>query len=260
MRNTNALRASRVLRAACAAAALIVLTAVAAAQASGTGPSGPTGPTPGVTVRVEGLTKTLLAPTTVTLQSGSVTNDGNAADSCNALSALGALQDATKGDWAGTWSSSYSDYFVTGIKGTDYSATAPYYWAFWLDDKPASVGACSVDPAKDSSILFFPEYDGKNKSIKAPSVLGISAPAGALIGKSFTIIVTSYANSNGKPSPAVGAKVTAGSSSATVAAGGKLTLAISRSGDVEIDVSAKNSIRDETAVCIHKAGATCSAK
>ena len=36
------------------------------------------------------------------------------------------------------------DYLAsTGIKGTDYSATAPYYWAFWLDNKPASVGACS---------------------------------------------------------------------------------------------------------------------
>ncbi|HEX2703396.1 MAG TPA: DUF4430 domain-containing protein [Solirubrobacteraceae bacterium] len=216
-----------------------------------------TGAVPDVTVRVEGLTKTLLLPTAVTLESGLV-NKGVAADSCSGLSALGALQDATHGAWGGSWSSSYKDYFVTSILGDGYSATADYYWAFWLNDKPASLGACSVDPAKGSSVLFFPEYDGKSKSVIAPNVLGISAPASALAGKPFSVDVTSYANATGKASPAAGARVSAASASATAGSSGKVSLEISKTGNVEIKVTAANSLRDETTVCIHKSGASCS--
>jgi hypothetical protein len=234
----------------------LVLAGIAA-SASAAGSTAPTGPVSGVTVRVEGLTKTLLAPTTVTLQSGSVSKDGVAADSCDALSGLGALQDATNGAWAGTWSSSYKSYFITSILGTSYPETADYYWAFWLDNKPAASGACGVDPAKGSSVLFFPEYDGKNKSIVAPAVLGISAPASVLVGKPVKVIVSSYANSNGKRKAAAGVRVVAGSVATKTTAGGDATLTLSKLGNVKIAVSAPNSIRDETTICVHKPGASC---
>ncbi|MGD0198245.1 MAG: DUF4430 domain-containing protein [Solirubrobacteraceae bacterium] len=217
----------------------------------------PKGPTPDITVRVEGLGSTLLAPTTVTLTASSVTKDGTATDSCSGLSALGALQDATKGDWDGSWSKSYASYFITSIKGTSYPESADYYWAFWLDDKPAATGACGVDPAKGSSILFFPEYDGKSKTVVLPSVLGVSAPASALVGKPFTVLVTSYANQTGKPTPAAGATLTAGSARATVTHAGQATLTISRPGNVVIDASAPHTVRDETTICVHKPGETC---
>jgi len=256
MRSTRSLRASRVWLATAGAVGL-ALAGVLATQSPANAAKTATGPVPGVTVRVEGLTKTLLPPTTVTLESGSVSK-GAAADSCSALSALGALQDATHGGWNGSWSSSYKEYYVTSILGANYPSTADYYWAFWINDKPASLGACGVDPAKGSSILFFPQYDGKSKSIVAPNVLGIGAPASALVGKPFTVVVTSYANSNGKATPAVGALVSAGSASATAGSGGKASLAVSKTGKIEIKVTAAHSLRDEATVCIHKAGGSCS--
>jgi hypothetical protein len=257
MRSTRSLRASRA-RFAAAVCIGVALAGVLATQSAATAAKTATGPVPDVTVRVEGLTKTLLPPKVVTLESGSVSKDGVAADSCSALSALGALEDATHGVWNGSWSSSYKDYFVTSILGDGYSSTADYYWAFWLNDKPASLGACSVDPAKGSSILFFPEYDGKSKSIVAPSVLGISAPASVLVGKPFTVTVTSYANANGKAAPAVGAHVSAASATATAGSGGKASLKISKTGSVEIKVTAAHALRDEATVCIHKSGGSCS--
>ena len=258
MRSTRSQSASRV-RVGVASAVALVAFAGALATRSLAKTAGPAkGPVADVTVRVEGLTRTLLAPTAVTLHNGAVSKDGVAADSCSGLSALGALEDATHGNWAGSWSKSYKEYFVTSIAGTSYGASAAYYWAFWLDNKPAPVGACDVDPAKGSSILFFPEYDGKSKSIVAPNVLGISAPASALAGKPFTVFVTSYANANGKASPAVGAKLSAAGVAATVGGGGKAALTISRTGNVVVAVSAANSLRDETTVCIHKPGMGCS--
>jgi hypothetical protein len=256
MRSTRSLRASRV-RLATAGAVAVALAGFLVTQSPANAAKTATGPVPDVTVRVEGLTKTLLPPTTVTLESGSVSK-GVAPDSCSALSALGALQDATHGVWNGSWSSSYKEYYVTSILGDTYSSTADYYWAFWLNDKPASLGACGVDPAKGSSVLFFPEYDGKSKSIVAPNVLGISAPASVLVGKPFTVVVTSYANTNGKATPAIGALVSAGSASATAGSGGKASLTLSKTGNVEIKVSAAHSLRDEATVCIHKAGGSCS--
>jgi hypothetical protein len=257
MRSIRSQSASRARVGVASAVALISLAGALATQTAAKTAAPAKGPVADVTVRVEGLTKTLLAPTTVTLRGAPVSKDGVAADSCSGLSALGALEDATKGDWGGSWSKSYKEYFVTSIAGTSYGASADYYWAFWLDNKPAPVGACDVDPAKGSSILFFPEYDGKNKSIVAPNVLGISAPASALAGKPFTVFVTSYANANGKPSPAVGAKLSAGGVGTTVGSGGKAALTISRTGNVVVAVSAANSLRDETTVCIHKPGMGC---
>jgi hypothetical protein len=255
MKITVSRRASRARITLAGVAALIAAGAFATQSAANA--TGPKGPTRDVTVRVEGLKSTLLAPTTVTLTAGSVSKDGKASDSCSALSALGALQDATKGSWAGTWSKSYKQYFVTTIEGTTYSSSASYYWAIWIDDKPAQVGACDYDPAPGTTLLFFPDYDGKSKSIVAPSVLGLSAPAQALVGKPFSVLVTSYANASGKPSPASDASVSAGSAHSTTSSAGKATLQVATAGLIEIKASAPNAVRDETTICVHKLGAMC---
>lgn len=256
MRTIRFRGASRTRIAAVGALAATAVGGLLAVQAPAGAAGTPKGPISDVTVRVEGLTKTLLVPTTVTLRSGAVSK-GPAADSCSALSALGALADATHGSWGGTWSASYKQYFVTTILGQTYKSSAPYYWAFWLDNRPAPVGACDVDPAKGSSILFFPEYDGKSKSIHAPNVLGISAPASAQVGKPFTLLVTSYANASGKPSPAVGARVYAGAVTATAKAGGKATLKLTKAGEVAILATAPGELRDEATVCVYKSGTSC---
>jgi len=235
------------------AAALAAAALAAQSQASAV----PKGPTPNITVRVEGLTKTLVPPTAVTLTSGSVTKDGKAADSCSGLSALGALQDATKGAWSGSWSKSYRQYFISAIEGQAYSSSASYYWSVWVNDKPAQLGACELYPAAGSSIVFFPDYDGKSKSTVAANVLGISAPIEVLVGKPFKVLVTSYANATGKPSPQAGASVSVAGAHASTSSSGQATLTVASAGVVELHASAPNAVRDETAICVHKLGAMC---
>ena len=255
MKITVTRRATRAQITLAGAAALLAAGALAA-QSVATA-AAPKGPTRDVTVRVEALPGTLLKPTTVTLTAGNVSKDGKPADRCSGLSALGALQDATQGSWNGSWSKSYREYFVTDIEGVTYPQTASYYWTLWIDNKPAQVGACGYDPAPGTTLLFFPQYDGKTKTVVAPSVLGISAPAQALVGKPFSVLVTSYANSNGKPTPAHGASISVGSAHATSSSAGKATLSVTSPGIVEINASAPHAVRDETTICIHKLGAMC---
>jgi Domain of unknown function (DUF4430) len=244
-------------RASLAIAATVAVGAACTLVASAAGAARqPKGPVRDVTVRVEGAQRTLLAPRTVTLRAGAVGK--KAGETCSALSALGALDRATRGRWDGSWSASYSEYFVSSILGSSYGAEAHYYWAFWIDDKPAPVGACDYDPAKGTSLLFFPQYDGKSKSVVAPAVLGISAPASVATGRRFTLLVTSYANANGKARPAAGVHVEIGKASRTTNAAGKVSLALSRPGRVELRASARDSVRDETALCVHAPGASCS--
>lgn len=238
-----------------AAAASLLTAGALAAQSQAT--AVPKGPTRDITVRVEGLSKTLLPPTTVTLTSGAVSNDGKPSDSCSGLSALGALQQATKGDWSGSWSKSYRQYFVTKIEGDAYSSSASYYWSLWVNNKPAPVGACQLYPAAGSSIVFFPDYDGKSKAVVAANVLGISAPGQALAGQPFSVIVSSYANATGKRSPLAGASVIAGSAQAKTTGSGLARLTVAAPGLVEIRASAPNSVRDEVTICVHKPGAMC---
>jgi hypothetical protein len=238
-----------------AAAACLLSAGALAAQSQATGV--PKGPTRDISVRVEGLTKTLLPPTTVTLTAGRVSNDGKPSDSCSGLSALGALQDATKGNWSGSWSKSYRQYFVTTIESTAYSSSASYYWSVWVNDKPAPVGACELYPAAGSSIVFFPDYDGKSKSIVPANVLGISAPAQVLVGQPFSVLVSSYANATGKRSPLAGATVIAGSAQAKTTASGLARLTVTAPQIVELRVSAPNTVRDETTICVHKLGVMC---
>src|SRR5437588_3339979 len=68
-------------------------------------PSGPR-----VTVRVEGLSRTLLGTTTVRPHAGSLTRFGAPNGKCSDRSAAGALDAATHHSWKGIWESSFSDY------------------------------------------------------------------------------------------------------------------------------------------------------
>jgi hypothetical protein len=241
MRRIHSGRPARARVLACSSTLLLAVAAIAVTQTAANAEDAHSATVQAVSVRVEGPYSTLVPPTIVTLHSGAVSNDGVAADSCSGLSALGALQDATKGDWKGSWSSSYSSYFITTIRGVDYPSSASYYWSFWVNNKPASDGACGVDPKPGSSILFFPQYDGSNKALASPSVLGVS-----------------YANSNGKRSLADGAHVSGGGHFATTAADGEATLSIGHSGTITIDVDKHDAIRTETTVCVHAPGAnTC---
>jgi hypothetical protein len=205
-----------------------------------------------VIVRVEGPTDTLVQPTQVTTTTAPVLKDGNAAHSCTGTSAAGALQLATGGNWNGEWFSGLG-YSVETIEGQSFPFTQPYYWSFWLDGKPATTGICEAELSSGDSILFFPECFSQTVGVcpLAPNPLGIEAPAVAEVGKPVTVTVISYTNSNGAPSPAGGAMVAYEGINATTDANGHATLTFSHAGQGAVHVTAPQSIRTETTLCVH---------
>jgi hypothetical protein len=239
-------RAALFVLAVAAAVALLIASSLPAASASAP-----------VTVRVEGPGSTLLPATAVRLSSAAVVKDGVKADSCPGTSAAGALQQATAGRWVGTWSKSFKGYLLTGIDGVSFPSTGAKFWAFWVNDKPASLGICGYDPKPGDSLLFFPDCYGK-KCPPNDGVLGLKAAATAVVGKPFAVKVTAYSDAKGAPSPKSGARVSGGGASATTSATGAATLTFAHSGRVTVDVTAAHSVRTEASVCVAaSAGGSC---
>src|SRR4029077_11819372 len=205
-----------------------------------------------VTVRVEGPSETLVPSTQVTTTTTPVVKDGNPADSCTGTSAAGALQLATGGNWNGQWFSGLG-YSVETIEGQSFPFTQPYYWNFWLDDKPATTGICEAELNPGDSILFYPECFSTTSGVcpASPNPLGIEAPTVAAVGTPVTATVTSYASASGAPSPAVGATIAGSVVNATTDSGGHATFTFSAPGTFLLRVNAPGSIRTETTVCVH---------
>ena len=222
------------------------------------------GPAP-VTVRVEGVNATLVPPTEATTTTAQVIKDGNSAHACAGTSAAGALELATSGSWNGTWFEGF-DYSVETIVGETHlfepTAPANFFWAFWLNNEPSSLGICTVELNPGDSILFFPEcFSEVGACPPAPNPLGITAPGIAEAGSPITVTVTSYANASGAPTPADGATVTAGNVSATTDPSGHATLTPAGTGNVVLRVTAPGSVRTEATVCVHSGNdGTCGTK
>ncbi len=208
-----------------------------------------------VTVRVEGISQTLLPPTQVTTDATPVVKDGNSEHSCSGAGAAGALQLATGGSWGGEWFGGFG-YSAETILGETHAfepgAAANYFWSYWLDNKASSVGICEGELQAGQSILFFPECFSETGACPAPpNPLGVSAPAVAERGAPVAVTVTSYDNVSGAASPAVGATVAGGGTSASTDALGHATLAIPQAGNIQLQVTAPGSVRTETTVCVH---------
>jgi len=231
---------------ACILVAACVATAVASAA-----PAHPAviAPSAGVTVRIEGPHSTLLPATTVSLSAGTIAKDGIASDTCSSQSAAGALELATRGDWTGTWSATYSAYFLSAIDGVSFPGTGSQYWAFWVNGAPASQGICGIDPKPGDSILFFPDCYGKGCP-KSAGVLGIKAPAIAVAGRPITVTVTAYSDASGAPSPARGVTVAGGGVRAKTAADGTAQITFAKPGRFTLHVSAPHAIRTEATVSV----------
>jgi hypothetical protein len=154
-----------------------------------------------VTVRVEGKTKTLLAPTVVKVGSGSVTKFGAPTGACPAASAQGALDTATHHSWIGTWSTTYGpQYFITSILGESYAKSKTYYWGIFVNNRYATTGACLIKLHPGDQLLFATE------GMSAEYPIAVIAPAHATIGHRFIVKVVAY-NAKGKAKPLAGATV-----------------------------------------------------
>jgi hypothetical protein len=211
-----------------------------------------------VSVRVEGLNQTVLAPTTVTTNGTPVVKDGNPEHTCSGASAAGALEQATGGSWSGEWFGGIG-YSVETILGETHAfepgAPANYFWTYWLDNKESSSGICEGELSSGDSVLFFPACFSETEPSScptAPNPLGIDAPSVVEAGSPFTVTVTSYSNPTGAASPAVGASVSGGGGEATTDSSGHATLALPSTGNVLLRVSAANAVRTEASICVHK--------
>ena len=158
---------------------------------------------PAVTVRVEGKTKTLLAPKVVHPKSGWITRGGLKQGECSADSALGALDAATHHRWHGTYSSQYGE-FVSAILGENYGASTKDFWEIFVDHVAATSGACSLKPHRGEQLLFA----GVPVRDLADYLVGLKVSRShGTVGQAVTVTVD-YWDAKGKAHPLPGAQVT----------------------------------------------------
>jgi hypothetical protein len=197
-----------------------------------------------VTARIEGASKTLQKAKTVSTPSGSITKFGAPAGACPGSSAQGALQAATGGRWKGSYSKTYSEYFVSSILGeTPNSKTG--YWGIWVNHKYATTGACQIALKARDDVLFAVDSVKKHEH-----PLGITAPQKATAGKAFTVKVVQYSDS-GKASPVVGAHLKAKAGiNVTTGKGGKAAVLVSKARKLTLTATDAGTIRDSASITI----------
>jgi hypothetical protein len=209
-------------------AILAVLLMPTAALAAGTSD---------VSVRVEGLSRTLLAPTAVNTKSGWITKGGTPKGSCSATTAAGALDLATRHRWTGKWESNYSSLLLTSILGESHTLSSKAYWSIWVDGKYAQSGLCGLKLRRGEQLLFAAVPDSFNGH-----PLLLSAPAGATAGKSFTVKV-SYVAGSGKRKPLGHVHITGGGVSAFTDGQGTATIVDDHAGTLKLAAAKTGYIR-----------------
>ena len=213
------------------AAAGLITAATAVASSSQTS----------VSVRVEGLNRTLLRWTTVKVPAtGSITKGGTPAGACPDSTVAGALNIATHGDWGGKYSSGLG-VEVLSIKGESHPFTSSDYWSLLVDNKYAASGACDLKLKPGEKIVFAAVPD---KGTEYPLI--ITAPPHATAGHAFTAKV-SWANAKGATKPLSGVTVRNGG---VTGRNGTVTVTPTRTGLLTLTASKKGYIRDEFTIAI----------
>jgi hypothetical protein len=229
------MRIRRILVLASAIAALC-LVVVSTALAAGTS----------VSVRVEGLKRTLLPAKVVQTHGGSsVTKGGTPAGTCPSTSAAGAFNTATKGRWNGSYSSGIGTE-INSILGETHTYTPNgYYWGIWVDNKFATQGICDLKLHRGEQLLFAP---APAKGFVYPIVL--TAPHGATAGRSFQV-KASYYNAKGARKPLAGA--TFKGISGKTNQQGVVSVTAQKKGKLSLTASAKGYIRSAATTVTIKA-------
>src|SRR5947209_9040835 len=194
MKQKKLLASGGAFLAGCGAVALLALLPASAALAA----------TAPITVRVEGLTRTLLAPTAVKTHSGSLTRFGAPSGKCPDASAAGALDIATHHNWKGTWESSFGDYEVTSILGEAHTFSSKDFWEIFVNGVADQTGACETKLKPGEQILF--AAAPVKGAARRPLVIQ-DYPKHATVGKAFGLRVFAYTD-KGKTVRVKGAEVT----------------------------------------------------
>jgi hypothetical protein len=237
------MHASRRITLGFAGAALALCLSVAPALAE----------TGSVSVRVEGISETLLPPTQATTTTVPMTKDGNPAHACPGTSALAALNTATSGNWDGPWNKNFSQYELFTIAGETHlfepASEANFFWAFWLDERESEIGACEAQVQPGDRVLFFPACFGA--ACPPPQTpLGIEAPATANVGEAVPVRVKIY-TSAGEAAAKAGANLTGASAAATTDGAGTASVVFTSAGIQLLRASAPGAVRTEVSVCVH---------
>lgn len=209
------------------ALALALAATVASAAAS----------SPGVKVRIEGLSKTLMPTTVVHAGSGFITKGGTPNGSCPTASGAGALDAATHHKWDGSWDSKYQALSVTSILGEAHPLSSKDYWSIWVNNAYAPAGICGLKLHAGETLLF-----AAVPATPTEYPLGLSGPATATAGKAFTVTTVAY-NGSGKAKPLAGVTVAGGGVKATSNGHGVATITGSRSGKLVLRASKRAYIR-----------------
>ncbi len=216
-----------------------------------------------VKVRVEGPGgRTLLPQTEVSTTTVPVPVQGG---TCSGTSAGGALYDATHGSWKATLEPEGVE--IDGIDGLDLPSFAEgtyAYWAFWLNNEYAPLGACSEELSPGADVVFVMQCYAPGaectESSSAPDHFLTATPPAArtlLVGESTTVKVGSISTQTGSAESSLPAQtlLSAGSQSVTPDAGGTATVSFSAPGSYTIQAKAPDSVpSDPYVICVHGAG------
>ena len=211
---------------------------IAAASASAAAP-------PSVFVRVEGAGATLL-PQTLVQTTSDARVKGN---TCRGTSAAGALNTATGGDWAGSYSAKYKDYLVSSILGE--SPSANNFWTLWINGRSSSTGACStpLHPG-DHELWFDCVADATFNCTNNP--LRLSVPATARLGSTVRGHVVQL-DGAGHSSRVSGAAVNGRGVAGVSGTGGSVRLVPHRAGLLTLQAE-KSGVTpsDPVTICVYR--------
>jgi hypothetical protein len=216
------------LIAVCGAIVVAVVSPAAAAVAA----AGTT-----VTVRIEGVKKTLLAPSRARTHAGWITKGGTPSGTCPETSAAGALDVATHHRWGGTYSASVGGLEITSILGERHTFSSAYFWEIFVNNR-AGVGGCAQTLHRGDQLLFAAEP--VKGATEYPTA--IRAPRHATVSRPFTVKVVWW-GAKGIARPLKGADVTVRGQTMTTTSGGTVQVTSATPGRLVIRADEKHYIR-----------------
>jgi hypothetical protein len=218
---------------------------VAALALAITAPALGAGAASGVTVRVEGLKRTLLPATVAHTESGSITKGGTPAGMCPGTSAAGYFDSATHHHWNGSFFSGLGIDVTTVLGETHNFSAKGFSWSIWVNNKFASTGLCDLKLKPGDQLLLAPA-PGTGHTF--PVIL--TTPATAKVGKPFTVKTSYFKTAKGQAKTLGGVKVT--DAEATTGKRGAATVTVTKPGTVTLIATLKGFVRAEATVKVTK--------
>jgi hypothetical protein len=186
-----------------------------------------------VTLRVEGLTQTLVPRTPILTDNRVVNKDGVAGHDCTGTSAAGALEIGTAGDWGGSFFAGLG-YSVERVFGETHAFPQPDFFSLWINNRSSPVGVCGAELQAGDDVLIFVdrcESDPITFACTNPPVLPLRliAPSTVAPGTPFDVSVVEIAP-DATESQEAGATIEGGDAPATTNAAGVATVTLGAGG------------------------------